>query len=110
MENEKRLMTNEDHKTCSIPKLEIGGLVVPGAKFIGHEEPFEPIIAISESIKEALKDIVQVVRCKNCKCAYINSFSAASGVAVCKKWSNETETAIVQQDDFCSYGERRNDG
>ena len=54
-------------------------------------------------------DAVPVVRCKDCKCAYINSFSAASGVAVCKKWSNETETAIVQQDDFCSYGERRTD-
>ena len=52
-------------------------------------------------------DAVEVVRCKDCKYAYINSFSAASGVAVCKKWSNEAETAIRQHDDFCSYGERR---
>ena len=52
-------------------------------------------------------DAVEVVRCKDCKCAYINSFSAASGVAVCKKWSNEAKTVIVQHDDFCSYGERR---
>lgn len=52
-------------------------------------------------------DAVPVVRCKDCKYAYINSFSAASGVAVCKKWSNEAETAIMQQDNFCSYGERR---
>lgn len=54
-------------------------------------------------------DAVPVVRCKECKCAYINSFSAASGVAVCKHWSNEAKTVIVQQDDFCSYGERRED-
>ena len=52
-------------------------------------------------------DVVEVVRCKDCKCAYINSFSAASGVAVCKHWSNEAKTVIVQQDDFCSYGERK---
>ena len=63
--------------------------------------------------KEQLKESYQifkyedVVRCKDCKCAYINSFSAASGVAVCKHWSNEAKTVIVQQDDFCSYGERK---
>ena len=57
--------------------------------------------------EEPTVDAVEVVRCKDCKSTYINSFSAASGVAVCKKWSNEAETAIVQQDDFCSYGERR---
>ena len=56
---------------------------------------------------DVLCEYAPVVRCKDCKCAYINSFSAASGVAVCKKWSNEAETVIVQHDDFCSYGERR---
>ena len=60
-----------------------------------------------EPCEECNQFAEEVVRCKDCKCAYINSFSAASGVAVCKKWSNEAETAIVQQDDFCSYGERR---
>lgn len=52
-------------------------------------------------------DVVEVVRCKDCKYAYINSFSAASGVVLCKKLSNEAETAIRQQDDYCSYGERK---
>ena len=51
--------------------------------------------------------INELVRCKDCKYAYINSLSAALGMAVCKKLSNEAETAIRQQDDFCSYGERR---
>ena len=60
-----------------------------------------------ERVRLNESDVEQVVRCKNCKSAYINSFSAASGVAVCKKWSNEAETVIVQHDDFCSYGERR---
>lgn len=54
-------------------------------------------------------DAVEVVRCKDCKFAYINSFSAAAGVAVCKKLSTEAGTAIRNHDDFCSYGERRAD-
>ena len=53
-------------------------------------------------------DVVEVVRCKDCKCAYINAFSAQSGVAVCRFWTNQAEgnTIVVQQDDFCNYGER----
>ena len=51
-------------------------------------------------------DVVEVVRCKDCKHAYINSFSAQSGIAVCKFWSNRSKTEIiaVQHDDYCSYG------
>ena len=54
-------------------------------------------------------DAVEVVRCKDCKHAYINSFSAISGVALCKHWTNQADgkQAITQHDDFCSYGERR---
>ena len=54
-------------------------------------------------------DVVEVCRCKDCKNAYINSFSAQSGIAVCRFWTNRLngELAIVQQDDFCSYGERK---
>lgn len=47
-------------------------------------------------------DAVPVVRCKDCKHAYINSFSAASGAALCS-----SSAKVMQQDDFCSYGERR---
>lgn len=54
-------------------------------------------------------DVVEVCRCKDCKNAYINSFSAQSGVALCRFWTNRLngKLAIVQQDDFCSYGERK---
>jgi hypothetical protein len=54
-------------------------------------------------------DVVEVVRCKDCKNAYINSFSAQSGVALCRFWSKRSngELLIFQQDDFCSYGERK---
>ena len=47
-------------------------------------------------------DAVVVTRCKDCKYAYINSFSALSGVALCTSRGQP-----MQQDDFCSYGERR---
>ena len=50
-------------------------------------------------------DVVPVVRCKDCKHAYINGFSAASGVALCS-----SNAKVMQQDDFCSYGERKDGG
>lgn len=60
-----------------------------------------------EEIEEAINaaptaDVAPVVRCKDCKYAYINSFSAASGVALCS-----SNAKAMQQDDFCSYGERK---
>lgn len=45
-------------------------------------------------------DAVVVTRCKDCKYAYINSFSASSGVALCTLSGQP-----MQQDDFCSFGE-----
>lgn len=47
-------------------------------------------------------DVAPVVRCRDCKFAYINSFSAASGIALCTSSGQP-----MQQDDFCSYGERK---
>ena len=54
--------------------------------------------------KEALyelpaADVEMVTRCKDCKHAYINSFSAASGVALCS-----SSGRLMQQDGFCSDG------
>ena len=49
-------------------------------------------------------DVVPVVRCKDCKYAYINSFAVSSGEALCTLSGKP-----MQQDDFCSYGERRED-
>lgn len=54
-------------------------------------------------------DVAEVVRCKDCKNAYINSFSAQSGIALCKLLTNRAngEQMLMRQDDFCSYGERK---
>lgn len=71
------------------------------------EEQFG-VLKAHRIVREApAADVVEVVRCKNCKYAYINSFSAASGVVLCKKLSNEAETAIRQQDEYCSHGKRK---
>lgn len=45
-------------------------------------------------------DAVVVTRCKGCKYAYINSFAVSSGEALCT-----LSGTPMQQDDFCSYGE-----
>ena len=50
-----------------------------------------------------------VGRCGECKHAYINFFSASSGTALCRLWTNKTEgiQMVMQQNDFCSYFEPR---
>lgn len=50
-------------------------------------------------------DAVVVTRCKDCKHAYINSFAVSSGEALCTLSGQP-----MQQDDFCSYGERKDGG
>lgn len=56
-------------------------------------------------------DAVEVVRCKDCKHAYINKYSAESGVALCRLWAESLEIInfVMNPDDFCAYGERRGD-
>lgn len=50
-------------------------------------------------------DVAPVVRCKDCKYAFINSFSTESGIALCS-----SSMKAMQEDDFCSYGERKDGG
>ena len=54
------------------------------------------------------EDVVKIVRCKDCKYAYINSFSQLSDVVVCKYLADKSDGILytMQQDDYCSYGER----
>lgn len=51
-------------------------------------------------------DVAEVVRCKDCSHAYINSFAEKSGVVLCSHWTNMAKgnAVITQFDDFCSYG------
>ena len=66
---------------------------------------------LAKEAEEALADIVEVVRCKNCSCAE----SLPSGLLRCRLHSVYSmfgnSIFNVKPDDYCSYGERRaNDG
>lgn len=54
------------------------------------------------------EDDVEIIRCKDCKHAYINSFSEECGVCICNLCAKENKTIPKQYNDFCSYGERKN--
>lgn len=62
---------------------------------------FYEIEDVLEDVEPA--DVVQVVRCKDCrKCSYDSLFNYY--------WCNLTlGTRRVKSDDFCSYGERKED-
>lgn len=51
-------------------------------------------------------DAVEVVRCKDCKHRHIDK-DFASGKYCSKRWANGGR--FCEDDDFCSYGERRTD-
>lgn len=50
-------------------------------------------------------DVVEVVRCKDCKYYKINPYGEESE-RMCKCWGDYLPT---NADDFCSYGERKPD-
>jgi predicted nucleic-acid-binding Zn-ribbon protein len=54
------------------------------------------------------KDVVEVVRCKDCKYGdfYCNSILCGNSHA---PWYNDEFDALMELDDYCSYGERKCD-
>lgn len=54
-------------------------------------------------------DVVEVVRCKDCKyCEHCYPVKAIGGEAV-EGWFCKTRKRCMLPDDFCSYGERKED-
>ena len=79
------------------------------AEFIGapddvqrHDEQCNYAINMIEDAPAA--DVVPVVRCKNCKYAYYYNEEGCRGF-VC---NGDFQYADVESNDFCSYGEMRN--
>ena len=62
----------------------------------------EEFVTKSDIEKAQTVDVVQVVRCKDCK---HNSLNRVSGNAFC-----DLGIGLSQIYDFCSHGERRDDG
>lgn len=72
---------------------------------IGKSSDFiDGVVYMAERIEEAPS--IDVVRCKECK--YYDKFPTWSA---CAYWSGDPyEQASVNADDFCSYGEVRDEG
>ena len=66
--------------------------------------PYDCNGAICDHFKNKA-DVVEVVRCKDCKRCYINSFGKEANVGICNQRGVIGTT--VQLDDFCNYGERK---
>lgn len=54
------------------------------------------------------KDVVHVVRCRNCKHAYTGIYRDFEDKAYCQKIEEGT-SILMPMDGFCSYGERKNE-
>ena len=66
-------------------------------------------IDVFEQIKDApTVDAVEVVRCGRCEWWKCNPNTEEYGV--CKKVSYDDFEVVMDSDDFCSYGVRREDG
>lgn len=64
------------------------------------------VVRIKDLQNAPTVDAVPVVRCKDCKIAFANPFFADYPQLVCRKWAN---WHIVEPNDFCSCGERKDD-
>lgn len=51
-------------------------------------------------------DVVEVVRCKDCKHYKTNIPCVGGHYNGCMEWINEGCESAVNEDDFCSYGEK----
>lgn len=68
---------------------------------------------MKQQLIETLRKLVPVVRCKDCKhyhkdtgwCDKHSHFVGSEGEA-CHPWES-SEWKMFEEDDFCSYGERR---
>lgn len=62
-------------------------------------------------MKETDVDVTKIVRCRDCKYWYKRGFDAVFehdfGDCRCEHWYNDYSYYETDEDDFCSYGERR---
>jgi ABC-type ATPase with predicted acetyltransferase domain len=99
MANEKQLIYVEPIKKFIVDRLNSKNAM----EAFGYDA-----IEILEQIEFAhTVDAVEVVRCNDCK-HFVQG--EIYDPCECMKWTVKWGVAYVKPDDFCSYGERRNDG
>ena len=59
--------------------------------------------------KEPTADVVEVVRCKDCKCSEHCYPAKSVGEEAVEAWYCKIRIKHMLPNDFCSYGERRTD-
>ena len=78
--------------------------------YIGGAEQFRFQVKNAIS-KQPTADVVEIVRCKDCKyCRPRNKSEKRiyfEGVLICESCQMADEPCAVCEDDFCSYGERK---
>lgn len=64
---------------------------------------------ITDIQNQPTADVVEVVRCKDCKYYGYYCFRNTEGKHICEFWTSDPyDAAMPEDDDFCSRGERRN--
>lgn len=78
---------------------------IPSADVV-ERSSYESMEHTVAKLNEALSNSVDVVRCKDCK-----YWDNTTKWAVCTRWSDDPyEQADTEKNDFCSYGERKDEG
>ncbi len=98
----------KEHKFIdwSIPEFTSEMSLVQQAYHRGWNDAIDAIVE-----NEPTADVVEVVRCKDCK-HYRKNISCVGGLYIyngCSEWLNEGNEIEVREDDYCSYGEMRED-
>ena len=71
----------------------------------GFSDAYDKSLIIGIIDEQIVVDAVPVVRCKDCRYAHM---STDGRVKYCEVWFPD-EAEYLDGDDYCSYGERRND-
>lgn len=76
------------------------------ADYIDKQKTLNVIFEIAENVINSLPsaDVVEVVRCKNCRWYKTNYIWNGTEVKICAKEAYEPGR---NADDYCSYGERK---
>jgi hypothetical protein len=80
---------------------------------------FLPALVVSVLDKQPTVDVVEVVRCKDCKFwdkehierhTYSSEDSTLADFAECERWSDWAKCRMLRFNDYCSCGERSENG
>lgn len=79
-----------------------------GDTFNDKDETYVKLSDVKQAIDQTpTADVVEVVRCKDCKCCEHCYPAKAIGEEAIEGWYCKIRKKHMRPDDFCSYGERK---